>query len=71
MPTAQQHKYTVTTPHGDVNLSTPNHHSGYDSVEAFLKAHKATVETTVGVSGLAIHGLGLYLSHGRGGAKLK
>jgi hypothetical protein len=67
----QLHKYTVVTPHGDVNLTTPHHHSKFESHEAFLRAHQATITTALGLSTLALTGIGLYLSHGRGGAKLR
>jgi len=65
------HKYTVTTPHGDVNLTTEHHHSAFSSIEEFLKAHQSAVAGTLGVASLAVQGLGLYLSHGRGGSRLK
>jgi hypothetical protein len=67
----KQHEYTVTTPHGDVNLTTPNHHSAYASLEEFLKAHKSTIESACSVGGVAITAMGLHLSHGRGGKQLK
>jgi hypothetical protein len=67
----QKHQYTVTTPHGDVDLSTPSHHTGFDSIEDFLRHHQPTIASACNVSSLAISGLGLYLSHGRGGSKLK
>lgn len=66
-----EYKYTVATPHGDVNLSTDDHHSGFRSIEDFLKHHHPAIATAVGVASLAINTLGLYLNHGRGGAKLK
>ncbi len=64
-------KYTVTTPHGDVNLTTPHDHLDFASIEAFLKEHQATISSAVGVTSVAIGTLGLYLSHGRGGPKLR
>lgn len=67
----QLHKYTVVTPQGDVNLTTPHHHSKFESYEAFLKAHQASIATAMGLTTIGLTGLGLYLSHGRGGAKLK
>ena len=67
----QRYQYTVTTPHGDVNLSTSSHHSEFDSIEEFLRHHKQTISTAYNVTNLAISGLGLYLSHGRAGARLK
>jgi hypothetical protein len=65
-----QHKYTVTTPHGDVNLTTSSHHSDHDTIEDFLTAHKGKVAAALGLGSLALQGLGLYLSHGRSGPKL-
>lgn len=67
----RQYHYTVTTPHGDVNLTTPYHHSMFKDVEEFLKHHQPTIATAISVSSLVVSGLGLYLSHGRAGAKLK
>jgi hypothetical protein len=67
----QKHKYTVTTPHGDVNLSTDSHHSAFADIEAFLKAHQPTVASALGLSTLAVSALGLYLNHGRSGPKLR
>ncbi len=67
----QKHDYTVVTSHGDVHLSTDNHHSLYDSIEEFLAAHKATIAAACQVSGVTISLIGLYLSHGRAGKKLK
>ena len=67
----KDHKYTVVTSHGDVHLKTPNHHTAYDSVETFLRNHKETVTTAIGVAGVAVQLTGLYLGHGRSGAKLK
>ena len=67
---AEQHKYTVTTPHGDVNLTTQSHHSMYDTIEEFLEAHKRSVATALGLPSIALTGLGVYLSHGRGGKKI-
>lgn len=68
---ADDHKYTVTTPHGDVNLTTKHHHTSYTNIESFLETHKAAVATALGVTSLAVSALGLYLTHGRGGPKLK
>ena len=68
---ADSHKYTVVTPHGDVNLTTTKHHSLYTDLVAFLEAHKTEIATACNVSSLAVSGLTLYLSHGRAGAKLK
>jgi len=65
------YQYTVTTPHGDVHLTTPHHHSVFDSIEEFLKAHHDTIADAVGVATLVVTTLGVYLSHGRGGQKLK
>jgi len=67
----QQHEYTVSTPHGDVNLTTPNHHSAYASIEEFLKAHHSTIAVACSVTSVGISAMGLYLSHGRGGKALK
>ena len=65
------HKYTVATPHGDVNLTTANHHSTYKTIEAFLEAHKVAVATALGLTSVAVSTFSLYLTHGRGGPKIK
>jgi len=70
-PEEKKYQYTVTSPHGDVNLTTPYHHSGFDSIEDFLKHHHETIASALGVATLALTGLSVYLSHGRGGQKLK
>jgi len=67
----QKHEYTVTTPHGDVNLSTDSHHSAFPDIEAFLKAHHSSVATALGLASLALNTLGLYLNHGRSGPRLR
>jgi len=66
-----KNEYTVTTPHGDVNLTTPHHHASFPSVDAFLKHHSSEIGNAIGVATLAAEVLGLYLSHGRGGKRLK
>lgn len=64
------HPYTVSTSHGDVHLTTPNHHTQYDSVREWIKDHKEEVATAIGVSSLAVSVLGVWLSHGRAGSKI-
>ena len=66
-----QHDYTVTTPHGDVHLKTDKHHSKFDSIEDFLRAHEAFISSALNGARLAVSGLGLYLQHGRRGPRLK
>ncbi|MFE2111123.1 hypothetical protein ACFXAF_35395 [Kitasatospora sp. NPDC059463] len=65
------YQYTVVTPHGDVHLDTDRHHSTFDTIEDFLEHHKQTVAAAVSIGTLAAHGLGLYLEHFRGGARLR
>ena len=65
------HDYTVTTPHGDVPLTTDKHHSSFDSIEDFLRAHQAIISNAVEGAHLAISSLGLYLQHGRRGPRIK
>lgn len=65
------HQYTVTTPQGDVHLTTERHHSTFSSIEAFLKHHHDAIATALQVTTVAIGALGVYLSHGRSGPKLK
>jgi hypothetical protein len=66
-----QHEYTVTTPLGDVPLTTNKHHSHFDSIEDFLKAHQTVISNFLGGAHLAVNALGLYLQHGRRGARIK
>jgi hypothetical protein len=65
------HEYTVATPHGDVNLTTEHHHSKFRSIEDFLKHHHDAIADAIGVTSLAVSALGVFLSHGRRGAKIK
>ena len=65
------YEYTVTTPHGDVNLTTEHHHGRFQSVEEFLRAHEKSISQAVNVGQLAVSALGLFLMHGRRGARLK
>ena len=65
------HEYTVTTPHGDVNLTTEHHHSKFRSIDDFLTHHQSAIGNAIGVTSLAVNVLGVYLSHGRRGAKIK
>jgi hypothetical protein len=68
---AEEHKYTIVTPHGDVNLTTQEHHTTYETIELWLKAHQATVASALGLASLAVGSLGVYLTHGRGGPKIR
>ncbi|MFJ4094875.1 hypothetical protein ACIPYS_25085 [Kitasatospora sp. NPDC089913] len=65
------YQYTVVTPHGDVHLDSEHHHSAFDTIEDFLKHHKETLTTAVGVATLAVNALGLYHSYNRAGARLR
>lgn len=65
------HEYTVTTPHGDVNLTTHKHHSNFDSIEDFLRAHQTFISNALNGVQVAVNGLGLYLQHGRRGPRIK
>ncbi|MFF8769289.1 hypothetical protein [Kitasatospora sp. NPDC015120] len=65
------YQYTVVTPHGDVHLDTDHHHTAFDTIEDFLEHHKQTIAAAVSVGTLAVTGLGVYLSHFRGGARLR
>lgn len=65
------HEYTVTTPHGDVNLTTSKHHSTFASAEDFLKAHQTIISNALNGASVAVNALGLYLQHGRGGNRIK
>jgi len=65
------HDYTVTTPHGDVPLKTHKHHSEFNSIEDFLRAHETAISQMLGGAQLAVSSLGLYLQHGRRGPRLK
>ncbi|MFB7376394.1 hypothetical protein ACFC26_33000 [Kitasatospora purpeofusca] len=65
------YQYTVVTPFGDVHLESEHHHTAFDTIEDFLTHHEKTVAAAVGVATLAIHALGLYNSHYRGGTRLR
>ena len=65
------HEYTVTTPHGDVHLTTQKHHLTFASVEEFLKAHQTTISNALDGAHVAVNVLGLYLQHGRRGNRIK
>ncbi|QXJ22779.1 hypothetical protein AGRA3207_003838 [Actinomadura graeca] len=64
------HEYTVVTPHGDVHLTTENHHSAFGSIHDFLEHHKTEISAAVGVTSVGLQILSLYLSHGRRGPRL-
>lgn len=66
----EQHLYSVSTSHGDVSFKTSSHHSTFRTIEDFIKAHSAVIQAGLGVAGVGISVLGLYLTHGKGKVKL-
>jgi len=68
---AEEHKYTMVTNKGDVNLTTGKHHSKFTDLEEFIKAHQAVISNALSVVSTSVTVVAIYLTHGRGGAKLK
>lgn len=60
--------YTIVTSKGDYNLTTPNHHSSYRSVEDWIKAHQATIDLAFRMGTTVVE---VYLSHKRAGQRIK
>jgi hypothetical protein len=43
----------------------------FASIEAFLEHHKTVIMDAIGVTGIAVSSLGVYLSHGKRGSQLR
>lgn len=65
------YQYSVGTPHGDVDITTPHHHSAFASLEDFLNHHHNLIAEALSVATLSVSSMSLYLSHGRKGARLR
>lgn len=63
----QTYKYTFETEHGDVNVTTPHHHSIFGSIEEFIRHHQAVIQDALGVAELVLAAVVVHRGHGRGG----
>jgi hypothetical protein len=64
------HKYTVSTSEGDVNVTTPKHHTTYETLQEWIDDHKDEIAVACGVSSVGLTIFNIWLTHGRGGPKL-
>lgn len=61
LPSLLKVDYTITSPHGEVTLKTNEHHNLFDSIEEFLDHHKNTISVLLGVAGVSLSGVNVYL----------
>jgi len=65
------HKYTIVTVNGNINLTTPTHHDEHDSIEEWIKAHKNTIATALGIASFLVQVSNVYIGHNKSGALIK